>query len=481
MVIVVHYVAGMLLLWVSVGAAAYDVNLATQRARDGVQLTIYNAEDLTLVRETRRVSFRRGDNRLRFAWANTLIDPTSVQITFPRHADALSLTDTRFPHDQPRSLYWRVSSELDGEAPVEISYFTAGLTWQADYVAIADPSQMQVSLRGFVRVHNRSGAHYEAAQLRLVVGQINLVTPPAVLARAFETGGEALSSTPQRQAAPALKQRAVRRAMAADGVSVLSADAAPAALAAPKAVDLGDYFIYAVEGLQTLTDGWSQRLPGMAAATVAIRGEYRHWPERYGQRLMQVYRLNNDQASRLGVTPLPEGEVRILQRGADGGLRYRNRHAVEYVPIGGEMVLQAGVNPGVVSELAALRHFRDNIQFGDGNTGATDSAQQHRRHKHRNARVRGWDTHTVYERRVRNATNQPIRVNFRRVFPGDVRVRSLLDWQRHDHRTLQLTVEVAPSSTQRRRYEVIRAQGDNARQQRVRTVAGAPAATVFWD
>ena len=189
MVIVMHPVIVMLLLWVSVDVAARDVNLATQQARDGVQLTIYNAEDLTLVRETRRVSFRRGDNRLRFAWANTLIDPTSVQIAFPRHADALSLIDTRFPHDQPRSLYWRVSSELDGEAPVEISYFTAGLTWHADYVAIADPSQTQVALRGFVRVHNRSGEHYEAARLRLVVGQINLVTPPASKARAATAGG----------------------------------------------------------------------------------------------------------------------------------------------------------------------------------------------------------------------------------------------------------------------------------------------------
>lgn len=471
MVIVMHPVIVMLLLWVSVDVAARDVNLATQQARDGVQLTIYNAEDLTLVRETRRVSFRRGDNRLRFAWANTLIDPTSVQIAFPRHADALSLIDTRFPHDQPRSLYWRVSSELDGEAPVEISYFTAGLTWHADYVAIADPSQTQVALRGFVRVHNRSGEHYEAARLRLVVGQINLVTPPAIAARAFEAGGELLSDRPQRQAESALKQRAIRSAMVADAV--------PSALAAPKAVDLGDYFIYAVEGVQTLADGWSQRLPGVVAATVAIGSEYRYWPERYGQRLMQVYRLHNDQASRLGVTPLPEGEVRILQRAADGGLRYRNRHTVEYVPIGGEMTLRVGVNPGVVSELVALRHFRDNVQFGDGNTGVTDSAQ--RRRRRRDAQVRGWDTHTVYERRIRNATDKPIRASFRQVFSGDVRVRSLFEWQRYDHRTLQLTVEVAAGSAQRRRYEVIRAQGDNVRQQRVRVASGAPAATVFWD
>ncbi len=44
-----------------------------------VQLTIYNSEDLTLVRETRTVTFKKGVNPLQFSWANTLIDPTSVR------------------------------------------------------------------------------------------------------------------------------------------------------------------------------------------------------------------------------------------------------------------------------------------------------------------------------------------------------------------------------------------------------------------
>jgi len=38
-------------------------------ARQGVQLTIYNSEDLTLVRETRTVSFKPGANPLQFSWA----------------------------------------------------------------------------------------------------------------------------------------------------------------------------------------------------------------------------------------------------------------------------------------------------------------------------------------------------------------------------------------------------------------------------
>ncbi len=106
--------------------------------RDTVQLTIYNSEDLTLVRETRKVSFKQGVNPLQFSWANTLIDPTSVELRFLTDPDKLEVLDTTFPHDKPQMLYWNVQSEIDGEAIVEITYFTSGISWSADYVCIAD-------------------------------------------------------------------------------------------------------------------------------------------------------------------------------------------------------------------------------------------------------------------------------------------------------------------------------------------------------
>ncbi|MBI3877295.1 MAG: hypothetical protein HY300_15285, partial [Verrucomicrobia bacterium] len=58
-----------------VGRATYArVNVVTLPGRDTVQLTIYNSADLTLVKETRTLTFRKGVNKLEFSWANTLID-----------------------------------------------------------------------------------------------------------------------------------------------------------------------------------------------------------------------------------------------------------------------------------------------------------------------------------------------------------------------------------------------------------------------
>ena len=163
-------------------------------SRDTVQLTIYNSEDITLVRETRKVTFKKGANPLQFSWANTLIDPTSVELKFLTQADKLEVLDTTFPHDKPQMLYWNVQSELDGEATIQITYFTSGITWTADYIAIADAAEKNVKLEGFVRVHNNSGEEYEDAQVRLVVGTINLVEKIAQLANISVEAARKLSS-----------------------------------------------------------------------------------------------------------------------------------------------------------------------------------------------------------------------------------------------------------------------------------------------
>ena len=87
--------------------------------------------------ESRKVTFKPGVNPLQFSWANTLIDPTSVELRFLTHPESSTVLDTTFPHAKPQMLYWNVQSEMDGEALVEISYFTSGIHWSPDYLGIA--------------------------------------------------------------------------------------------------------------------------------------------------------------------------------------------------------------------------------------------------------------------------------------------------------------------------------------------------------
>jgi len=160
------------------------INVVTLPGRDSVQLTIYNSVDLTLVKETRLLTFKKGLNRLEFSWANTLIDPTSVEFRALTHADEVDVVDVSFPPRVSNTLEWRLNSDFAGEVQVEIRYFTSGINWSADYVAEAVRNEKLMTLAGNVRINNNSGEDYENAQVRLVVGVIRLVEEIADLARA---------------------------------------------------------------------------------------------------------------------------------------------------------------------------------------------------------------------------------------------------------------------------------------------------------
>src|ERR1051326_4973888 len=170
-------------LWLGLGQATARINVVTLPGRDTVQLTIYNSVDLTLVKETRQLTFRKGLNQLEFSWANTLIDPTSVEFRALTHADEVDVLDVSFPPRVSHTLEWHIKSDFAGEVQVEIRYFTSGISWSADYLAEANKTEKVMGLAGYVRVNNHSGEDYENAQVRLVVGVIRLVEDIANLAR----------------------------------------------------------------------------------------------------------------------------------------------------------------------------------------------------------------------------------------------------------------------------------------------------------
>jgi hypothetical protein len=129
-----------------VTTATARINVVTLPGRDTVQLTIYNSADLTLVKETRTLTFRKGINKLEFSWANTLIDPTSVEFRALTHADSVEVLDVSFPPRVTNTLEWRINSEVGGEVVCEIRYFTSGITWAADYVAEANKAEKLMTL-----------------------------------------------------------------------------------------------------------------------------------------------------------------------------------------------------------------------------------------------------------------------------------------------------------------------------------------------
>jgi hypothetical protein len=454
---------GTLLLAVS-AVRAENVDLSTVPTRNTVQLTIYNSEDLTLVRETRKVSFKPGANPLQFSWANTLIDPTSVELRFLTHRDKLTLLDSTFPHAKPQMLYWNVQSEMDGEAMIEITYFTSGISWSADYLCIANPAETEMGLEGFVRVYNNSGEEYEDAQVRLVVGRINLVQKIAELARITPQQVEQLGEGARVQ----LRAGALRKAM--DAPMPATAPAAESRPEEPKQVakeGLSEYFIYTIEGTETIRNGWSRRMRSLEAAKAPLKIQYRFRPAEYGDQLVRMYLLTNNKDSNLGTTPLPDGVVRVFRENGRDGLSFLVAQPVKYIPIGDKIELNLGPDPEVIFELIKLRTWRDDLWMQINGANVFKKVNDPGVEIELNSSVVGWDDHTLYGQRIRNYTKRPIDLEVRRTFPGHVVFRSELPAKNHDYQTVQYTATVPSAEKVDLLYEIIQHQGRNARQQNV--------------
>jgi hypothetical protein len=456
---------------------AKNIDLSTVPSRDSVQLTIYNAEDLTLVRETRVITFKEGLNPLQISWANTLIDPTSVELTFLTDPDKLTVLDTTFPHDKPQMLYWNVKSELAGEATVQITYFTSGISWSADYTAITTPQQDKLRLEGFVTVSNRSGEDYENAQVRLVVGTINLVEKIEELARRglIENIRDDKGGRQIRRAKGMVMQKSI---MAGEALEM---DAAMPA-AAPKQIvkeGLSEYFIFTVEGTETIPDQWSKRMRSFDAAEVPITEQYRYRLHEYGDQLVRMFLLTNDEQSGLGQSPLPDGIVRLFKQTGRDSLSYLAAQSIKYIPIGDKIELNLGPNPQVVFELLDLRVFRDNIWMQLHGVDVFHRVDEPGVNIDPRSTVAGWNTHTILTQRIRNYTPAPIEVEIRRALPGDVIFRSELAAKNHDYQTVQYHATIDAGQWSDLLYEVITKEGRNQEQNRLVVEQAAPA-TVPW-
>jgi len=444
--------------------AGNNIDVSTIPVRDTVQLTIYNSEDLTLVRETRHITFHPGDNPLQFSWAGTLIDPTSVDLRFRTHGDELDVLDTTFPHDKPQMLYWNVRSRFDGDAIVEITYFTSGITWAADYVCIVGDAGGDMSFEGFVRITNNSGENYENANVRLVVGQINLVEKIADLARRGMVPVSTIAH--YRKSGQVQKLDRDVRVMVMDSIAA----GLEMAEAEPKAIikeGLSEYFIYTIEGTETILHAWSKRMRLFQGQRVPFREQYRYRPQEYGDQLVRLYILRNDEASRLGSTPLPDGTIRLFRdTGGGDGLAFLVTHYTKYVPIGQEIEINLGRDPEVVHERIRLRSWRDEFWFHDNN-GRKLFSPDRGPEVRQNYPVAGWDEHARWIERIRNDRRTPIDVQIRLAFDGHVLFQGDLDATLHDYRSPQFAARIEPGNTRDLGYTVTYKRGVNQKQNNV--------------
>ncbi|MCX5634767.1 MAG: DUF4139 domain-containing protein [Planctomycetota bacterium] len=376
-------------------AAPAKVDLVTLPTRDTVQLTIYNSADMTLVRESRALTLKEGKNSLQFSWANTLIDPTSLEMLPKASADKIDIAELTYPPRVQNLGLWNIQSGVKGQVPVEISYLTSGLSWRAFYMGTLTEDEKTMRLQGYVRVTNNSGEDYENAQTRLIVGQVHILDQIAELARRqYPYGRPGLLPIPQVANAPLADA-------AEPTFGLVRAEKAMKELK-PKEIKkegLSEYFLYTIEGTETIPTGWSKRLISFDVDSVPVVNLYKFEEERYGRGVIRFISFKNNKEHKLGDTPIPGGELKVY-RGIDdkGHLSYTGQSSFKYIPVDEDVELNLGPAAGIVVEPMLMDFKTDSYRFDNkGN-------------------VSGWDEVRKFKIEVKNTRDIPAKVEIRRNF-----------------------------------------------------------------
>ena len=427
----------LILLCVTTVASA-KVDLVTLPAKDMTQLTIYNSADLTLVRDARSLTLKEGDNKLQFSWANTLIDPTSLSMLPKAHADKIDIDDLTFPPRVQNLGLWNINSEIGGKVPIEISYLTSGLTWRAFYMGTLTEDEKTMRLQGYVRVTNNSGEDYENAQTRLIVGKVHILDRIAELAQRKYPYGRPGEPVPMPRAE---NERMMKLGWEAKG-QVMSMDAVMEAPKEIKKEGLSEYFLYTIEGTETIPNTWSKRLPSFDTDEIPVVNLYKFEENRYGPAVIRYLSFTNDEEHELGETPIPGGGMKVYRTVDDEAhLSYEGTSSFKYIPVGEDVELNLGPVSNVIVEPKLMDEKTDNYRFDNkGN-------------------INGWDEIRTFKLAIKNTRDLPVKIEIKRNFhPHTWDIKNIGKakeyYEKIDINTVKYTLTLEPQSKQTLEYEL---------------------------
>ena len=201
---------------------------------------------------------------------------------------------------------------------------------------------------------------------------------------------------------------------------------------------LSEYFLYTIEGTETIADKWGKRLLSFDIADIEIESLYKFDEERWSNQTIRFISFTNDEEHNLGQTPIPNGNVKIYSRADEQGyLSYVGGTNIKYIPVDEEVELNLGP-ARLVSIEPKLMDFKTENFFFDSKGDIT-----------------GWDEIRTWEVEITNTRTLPIEVEITRGF-GTAYWTLLVDipYEKYDATHVRFKLNLEPRSKKSFRYEV---------------------------
>lgn len=212
-----------------------------------------------------------------------------------------------------------VEASRGGSRPLTLSYLTAGLGWQADYVTLFDRTAGRIDVQGWITLTNNTGTTFDNAETLLVAGSVQQQGGGNSYA-----GGRRYPSPP-----PPPPGRVVR----------------PGTESAERE-RLGDFYLYPLKARTTIANAQQKQVSflDVSGAPGNAGYEYRNpWlgSSEEPQSAASVIRFSTSRDQGLG-DALPAGTVRVYMKDARGAAQFIGESAIGHTPMGSELSLKTG-------------------------------------------------------------------------------------------------------------------------------------------
>ena len=202
---------------------------------------------------------------------------------------------------------------------------------------------------------------------------------------------------------------------------------------------LSEYFLYTIEGTETIPHGWSKRLLSFDVDQVPVVNLYKYEEQRYGPGVVRFLSFKNDKEHKLGETPIPGGMLKVYRGvGDQGHLSYTGQSSFKYIPVDEDVELNLGPVANIVVEPKLIDFKTVNYRFD------------------RRDNVSGWDEIRTFQVEVRNTRDINVKVEIKRNFntqywdidnSGDFGA-----FEKVDMDTVKFTLDLQPRSTKEFEY-----------------------------
>jgi len=257
-------------------------------------------------------------------------------------------------------------------------------------------------MQGYVRVTNNSGEDYENAQTRLVVGKVHILDQIIMLAKRRYPYGSPVPEVRRGGYGGGGMGMYGGDYYDISGNALLGDMPMLGALSRRKEIikeGLSEYFLYTIEGKETIPDKWGKRLLSFEAEDIDVNSLYKYDEERWGRQTIRFVSFANDEEHNLGQTPIPDGQVKIYRQADEQGhLSYVGGTNIKYIPVNEEIELNLGAARLVGVEPVLMDFKTDNYLFD-----ANDN-------------IAGWDEIRTWKMEITNARQLQVEIEITRGF-----------------------------------------------------------------